>query len=158
MMFLFIINNVIFNLNVISYSRLIVFNFSWWINPPSIYILNLGWFIPKINKSLCFRLAIGWQADTGPTSALGVFKFFQHWPVGIRLVIRCWLSGDGLACQRWSNVGKLPPTLATIANVGPTSDCYLGWDFAIWRSWTRLAMEFLLFSMSERTHSWTNSY
>ena len=36
------------------------------------------------------------------------------------------ISGNWLACQCWPNVGKPPPTLATIGDVGPTSDCYLG--------------------------------
>ncbi len=46
--------------------------------------------------------------------------------------MQCWLpnqlptiSGDWLTCQHWPNVGKPPPTLATIGD-GPMLDCYLG--------------------------------
>ncbi len=38
------------------------------------------------------------------------------------------ISCDWIPCQRWANIGKLPSTLATIANVGPSSDCYLVWS------------------------------
>ncbi len=112
--------HVIFTTNTTSHSRLIVFNFVCWNIPFSVYFLSLKRFIPKNNKKI--RLAIGWQADIGPTSTLGIGYLTNFQPFANDST----LTGDQLVCQCWANVGKPLATLATTATVGPMADCYLG--------------------------------
>ncbi len=68
---------------------------------------------------------------------VNLWSLFPHWNnIGIRLVIQCWLANHfPTICQPFQVIGwlagKLPLMLATIGNVGPTSDCYVGLDMNI---------------------------